>query len=993
MKRHWVVLAALILPCLAAAGVRGATLEYALDVTVDTTAGRLVGRARLEAPVDTRLTLAVAGLEKVLVDGQPAEAVDPSGLPLTLGAGRPVVVTYEAQVAESAGNRVTPADVFLNDRWYPRPDALSAYTLRVTLPAAFAAVAEAETVAVEISGPDATYEFRFEHPLDALHLAASTRYRVRSERFGAILLETYFFEEDAELAETYLDYARKFLALYEEMLTPYPYRRFAIVENVFPTGYSMPTFTLLGQAVVRLPFIVKTSLGHEILHEWFGNSVYIDADHGNWAEGLTSYLADHLYAGWEQQDRAYRKQILIDYEAYVQEGRETPLSAFRWRSDKAQAAIGYGKSAMVFHGLRQRFGDDRFFAALRSFVEQNRFRRASWHDLQRAFEKATGSTLYSNFGHWLERTDLPTFSIESPRLEVESGQLKLKLHLKQPGVPYPLQVPLAIYTAGGRSEALVTSNSSAVSFEMPLADPPLKVVVDENYDMLRRLSAEEVPPVLAGIMGAAKLTVAVDQLRRERYAPLIESLGVAAVEYVDPQTIPFAEVKAGTLVIAGYDNPLAAMLLGKQAAPADGVRLEVSKNPYNPAQRVVLVHVRERAEAEAAAGKLPHYGKYSRLAFSQGRNTEKSIASSADGLTILERPATRVSLPGEALTIDQIVPALKEKRVIFVGERHDRFAHHINQLQIIKKLHESGVPLGVGMEMFQVPYQQAVDDYLAGRIDEPAFLRDSAYFTKWRFEYDLYKPIVDYLKANNIPLVALNIEGQISRSVGRTGIESLSEEEKRQLPEALDLSDEAYRRDLLQVFSLHGTQTDLKAFDNFLQAQVLWDEKMAETAARFLNEHPERTLVVLAGNGHVRWKYGIPERLHRRTGATYAVVVQDDEMLDGIADYVLTTTPLEGREAPRLGVEVEEQEQGVVVRGVVEGGPAQRAGLQPGDVLVRFAGRELADLTALKIALFYGALGSTYEVEILRDGQATKLPVTLFPLERRSPHAGRPSGP
>ena len=68
--------------------------------------------------------------------------------------------------------------------------------------------------------------------------------------------------------------AKQYIQLYETLFHPFPFKRFAIVENFLPTGISMPTYTLLGQEVVRLPFIVETSLGHEVLHQWFGNQVY-----------------------------------------------------------------------------------------------------------------------------------------------------------------------------------------------------------------------------------------------------------------------------------------------------------------------------------------------------------------------------------------------------------------------------------------------------------------------------------------------------------------------------------------------------------------------------------------------------------------------------------------------------------------------------------------------------------------------------------------------
>src|SRR5512142_2021373 len=104
--------------------------------------------------------------------------------------------------------------------------------------------------------------------------------------------------------------------MYHALLRPYPYKRFSVVENILPTGYSMPTFTLLGKEIVRLPFIPETSLGHEITHQWFGNYVYWSGGRGNWLEAITTYLSDQYYQEQQGKGWEYRKKVLTDYQSY-----------------------------------------------------------------------------------------------------------------------------------------------------------------------------------------------------------------------------------------------------------------------------------------------------------------------------------------------------------------------------------------------------------------------------------------------------------------------------------------------------------------------------------------------------------------------------------------------------------------------------------------------------------------------------------------------------
>jgi aminopeptidase N len=967
----------LLIVCLPATGW-SANLHYALDVQINTNERKITGTARIKAYDDIKIGLCVRNLRELKVDGSADVNTADDSINLTVQGDKEIIISYEAMFNETGANFIDKENVFLIDNWYPRPDVLVEHALAVTLPENFIATSEAESVTIHKHGKTKTFDFQFNHPLDSLHLAASTRYVLKKDQYNNISIESYFFKEDAQLADTYIAYTKKYLAMYESMLTPYPYKRFAIVENIFPTGSSMPTFSLLGNQVVNLPFIVKTSLGHEILHQWFGNSVFIDFEFGNWAEGITTYLADHHYAALEGKGTAYRKQILVDYNAYVNASNIITVSDFFSRRNKAQSTIGYGKSAMFFHGLRELYGDDSFFAAIRDFIHENSFRKASWHDIQCAFEKVTGEKLYTHFGYWLNRKDIPRLDVKNAELSVQQGQLKLNFELLQKGEVYPLLIPVSLHTDNGKSMQFVRVKKSKEKFSLLLDEMPNKVVIDENYEIMRQLAPEEISPVLAGIMGKQKLTVVVSSRQCSIYQPIIDALGIENITYATPDKITFSKIKKNSFLIAGYDNTTVNMLFGRQAVPKDGVRIKVYKNPYNASERIALLHAKNKTEAQAVQRKIPHYGKYTELAFRNGRNTYKAIAKADNGILVLSRPAPRVLKPDMLITVDSIIPYLTASRIIYIGERHDRFAHHINQLQIIKKMHNAGYKLAVGMEMFQKPFQQVVNDYLAGRIDEREFLQKTEYFSRWRYDYNLYKPIIDYIKQQNLPLVALNIQGDISRKVAREGIYSLSEKEKKQLPGSIDLSNERYRRNLNEVFPLHKKQEELKDFSFFLQAQILWDEAMAEFAQQFLTGNPESKLVILAGNGHIIHKYGIPERLYRRNHEPFTVVVQDEEIEDGIADYVLMTTKLEGEKSPRLGVMVEEKDHGLEVVGVSHNGPAKKAGLQENDVIQMFAGQSIKSLADLKLVLFYSKIGSSLNIQVKRAGKKLDKEIELF---------------
>src|SRR4030042_2012441 len=276
------------------------------------------------------------------------------------GALRIIAITFNGQplVPEIKDGvfKISRKGISLTSNWYPSFEGMANWNLKGLLPEGFKAISEADEVDVTGTDKGMEYNFHFPYPLRQIHLVAGS-YTEQHESHQGVEINTYFFPEDTSIAGKYVAYAKKYLSLYGELLAPYPYKRFSIVENILPTGYSMPTFTLLGRTVVKLPFIPATSLGHEILHQWFGNYVYEDYKSGNWLEGITSYLSDHLYEEQKGTGWQHRKKILIDYQSYVKQSKEAPLKNFKERTDFASAAIGYGKGAMVFHMLKNLVGE------------------------------------------------------------------------------------------------------------------------------------------------------------------------------------------------------------------------------------------------------------------------------------------------------------------------------------------------------------------------------------------------------------------------------------------------------------------------------------------------------------------------------------------------------------------------------------------------------------------------------------------------------------
>ncbi|XWK90664.1 MAG: ChaN family lipoprotein [Phormidium sp.] len=234
--------------------------------------------------------------------------------------------------------------------------------------------------------------------------------------------------------------------------------------------------------------------------------------------------------------------------------------------------------------------------------------------------------------------------------------------------------------------------------------------------------------------------------------------------------------------------------------------------------------------------------------------------------------AQKISSPisQQNYTTQEFFQNLTQANVIYLGETHTSEADHKAQLEIIQQVYAKKPKIAIAMEMFQRPYQGAIDRYLAGKITEQELLTQTEYQQRWGFPWEYYAPILRFAKENIIPVLALNTPSEVTRKVARQGLESLTPEEKKYIPPISEIrTDNAdYRQMLLDVFNQHqqGGHGASASFERFFSAQVLWDETMAETIAEFLKDNPNHTVIVLAGQGHLVYGYGIPSRVARRLG-------------------------------------------------------------------------------------------------------------------------------
>ncbi len=221
------------------------------------------------------------------------------------------------------------------------------------------------------------------------------------------------------------------------------------------------------------------------------------------------------------------------------------------------------------------------------------------------------------------------------------------------------------------------------------------------------------------------------------------------------------------------------------------------------------------------------------------------------------------------MSAEKAAEKLRLNRVVLVGEVHDRPDHHAKQLGVIQALHEAGVDLGVGMEMFRRETQPELDRWTAGESDATDFIK--IYYDNWNYPWPLYADILEFARDERIPVLGLNVARDVTNQVARAGFKSLNEEQRKRLPEVTCRVDSEYMSFIQRAYGMRGHGNF--DFTNFCEAQLVWDKSMAIHALDFLYANPDRVMVILAGNGHV-WRLGIPDQIQRRAAAmTQAVVL------------------------------------------------------------------------------------------------------------------------
>lgn len=520
------------------------------------------------------------------------------------------------------------------------------------------------------------------YPADGLDLVAGP-WKVVRKRFGDVEVGCYLTGANLAGADLLLAHAGEYLRKYGEMLGPYAYDRFDIVENFFTTGYGMPEFTLLGGNVIarmlaeakRKGAIPAGYLDHEIVHCWWGNLVYPDYATGNWCEALTSYCANY-HAKEEQGPEAaaeHRRTTALRYTLRVHDGNDYPVREFRGKAEAADDDIGYGKGSMFFHALRRDLGETAFWETLRRVAREHRGERFSWEDWRREFEESAQRGLAEVFQQGLDRKGAPLLELAETRVASDGGRTRVMGVLRQKGVrggaaPWRLTVPVVVEHLDGREEVPVDLTGPETAFSIVVPSLPLRVSADPDHHVFRILGPEEVPACLAATLSRPKVVVvpAAGDEASESFAKFLVAVAVHGAVRPDgsgrgPVVTVRTDVEGlepgASYVVAGdpVSHPLLARLRAAlprghfpsaASKPESAMVLATARNPADAAEFVTTVAA--APQVLAARGRFVTYYQFDgRVAFEGPAPRERAQASTPSRTTRFLLPDVRSATSAE----------------------------------------------------------------------------------------------------------------------------------------------------------------------------------------------------------------------------------------------------------------------------------------------------------------------------------------------------------
>jgi hypothetical protein len=485
--------------------------------------------------------------------------------------------------------------------------------------------------------------WRSPFPLQGMALVGGP-HKVFQRQVDDVLVSVHVSEDHASFAPGILDAVESYLRLYEPLIGAYPYDEFTVVENFFSSGFAFPGFTVLASAVIGMgeDGLRPGYQDHELVHNWWGNGVFVSALDGNWCECLTSYCTNymrHILEGRHAKARAYRRSTSYALSRLPLE-KDKPLGNYG-RDDGPSRWIGYQKGAFVFAMLAEKVGTDTLWRALRRLYEERLGKPTGWDGIRQIVEKESGQPLAAFFEQWVRGSGMPEIVIDEARYDQRARRLTITL-LQEGDRVFDVSVPIRLVYDDGIIDKTVDASRPAQAAIIKSLMAPKFVELDPDFRVLRRVPLGDVMPTISGVSKSKSLLIVRSEDDGEAYGAVADRLTDrykkaedTTVREVKDTELKAEDLKQGHVLLLGRAclTPAAGEILkGTPLSIADG-HFSVEKQHYDQPGHEVLCCVRNELDPGGViclyygnsakdlrkAGVLTFYGGNSLVVFEDGK--------------------------------------------------------------------------------------------------------------------------------------------------------------------------------------------------------------------------------------------------------------------------------------------------------------------------------------------------------------------------------------
>ena len=534
--------------------------------------------------------------------------------------------------------------------WYPfMGDELADFDVTVSCPKYISLITSGKE-SLTVNDDNKIYRWTTELAVDNISLVGNKF--VKDERtVNGVKLCTYLLKDDAKYSQTYLDAMEKYLKKYSKLFGAYPFSSFSVVENFFASGFGMPDYTVLAKQIVKMPFITLSPgvIAHEFCHNWWGNSVYVDYQKGNWCEALTVFSSNYYWNildGNPQKAKEWRKSAIMEINTLPPE-KNFPLKKFVYQHNDDEATIGYQKGAFLFITLYNILGKDNFFKAVKDYYKTYKGKIAYWENIRDTFKKylpVDKQKLYNLdkfFDIWLNSTKLSDLKIED--IKYENGNLKFSII--QNGLINYQVVPIKINYKNSTKMLYEDVVSKKTSVTIKVEEKPISIELDPDSYVLKKLPASAMPYSLNRTLNDNPLVILPDKgellPRLQMVVSMLKRSGYKLTTKKASQ-VTNDDLKNNTLLIFGSykNNGLYANLKypsdfsikadkivakGKKYSSKKSSIILSYKSPYNSA-KFISIYAWNSDAAITSFRKMFHYLNDSWFVFDLDKKDKGSIA-------------------------------------------------------------------------------------------------------------------------------------------------------------------------------------------------------------------------------------------------------------------------------------------------------------------------------------------------------------------------------